>query len=99
MFISVIRASVIEINMQQATLKKWGNSTGFIIPAQLLATLGLSAGDEVEVGAENGTLILKQKHQPLTLSELLAKSPPGSLVPTDEDKEWLNMSPVGRESL
>ena len=42
----------------QTTVRKLGNSAGLIIPKALLAELGLSAGDGVDVRLKDGRLIL-----------------------------------------
>ena len=42
----------------QAAVRKLGNSAGVIIPKSLLAQLGLSAGDTVDIRLEDGRLIL-----------------------------------------
>jgi putative addiction module antidote len=39
-------------------LQRLGNSTGVVIPADLLRTMGLAAGDEVVLHEENGKLSL-----------------------------------------
>ena len=42
----------------QTAVRKLGNSTGVIIPKSVLAELGLSAGDAVDMRLEDGRLIL-----------------------------------------
>jgi antitoxin MazE len=42
----------------QTAVRKVGNSAGVIIPKSLLAQVGLSAGDAVDISLENGRLVL-----------------------------------------
>lgn len=42
----------------QTTVRKLGNSAGLIIPKAILAELGLSAGDAVDLLHEDGRLVL-----------------------------------------
>lgn len=42
----------------QTALRRLGNSTGLIIPKSVLAALGVSAGDAVDMQLEDGRLIL-----------------------------------------
>lgn len=37
-------------------------------------------------------------HEPMTLEDLLAKSPKESFKACDEDQEWIAIKPLGRES-
>ena len=47
----------------QTAVRKLGNSAGVIIPKSVLAELGLSAGDAVDLRLENGHLILAPVRQ------------------------------------
>ncbi|WP_029618510.1 AbrB/MazE/SpoVT family DNA-binding domain-containing protein [Pseudorhizobium marinum] len=40
------------------TIRKIGNSEGIIIPKEVLARMGLKAGDTIEIREENGSLSL-----------------------------------------
>jgi antitoxin MazE len=53
----------VELRMQTA-VRKLGNSAGVIIPKSLLAELGLSAGDIVDMRLEYGRLILAPVQPP-----------------------------------
>ena len=49
----------------QTAVRKLGNSAGVIIPKALLAELGLSAGDAVDIRLEDGHLVLSPvRHTP-----------------------------------
>jgi len=47
----------------RTAVRKLGNSAGIIIPKSVLAELGLSAGDAVNLRLENGHLILAPVRQ------------------------------------
>lgn len=83
----------------QTALKKWGNSTGAIIPAHILSQAGLTTGDKIEITIEGSEIHIKAAKVELTLEALLAASPKETVVMTDEDKQWLDAKPVGKESI
>ena len=78
-------------------IRKWGNSAGAIIPAAVLEQAGMRLGDKVEIEAIEGGIMLRAAKPVYTLDELLAQSPEGSFESGDEDREWLNAEPKGRE--
>ena len=58
-------------------VKKWGNSAAIRIPAAIMAAAALNVGQEVEVRAEGGRLIIEPITKPVyTLDELLAGMKP-----------------------
>ena len=77
-------------------IRKWGNSAGTIIPAVTLAKAGIHLGDELEVEAEEGRIVLKQQSPKYTLDELLKHSSPAAFELDEEGREWLN-DEVGME--
>ena len=78
-------------------IRKWGNSAGVIIPAAVLEQAGMRMGDKVDIETIEGGIMLRVAKPVYTLNELLAQSPEGSFELDDEDREWLNASPVGKE--
>ncbi|WP_019218689.1 AbrB/MazE/SpoVT family DNA-binding domain-containing protein [Bartonella florencae] len=69
------------------------------IPPTLLDVLHLSENTQVGLAVDNGCLIVKPQVSPNdTLEELLAQSNPSDDL-ADEDMEWLDAKPVGRELL
>jgi len=86
------------------SLKQWGNSQAIRIPASVIQQMNLNGETEVQGELIDGKLILSAKPKPVrqrkyTLEELLAGYPPEELELSDEDREWLNMKPVGKEEL
>ena len=84
----------------ETVIRKYGNSKGVIIPAALLKELALDVNEKIDVKAENGRIIIEPVRQPeYSLDELLAQCSPEAMTLDDEDKAWLNDSPVGKEAL
>ena len=85
--------------MHTTHLRKVGGSVMLALPPALLDLLELRAGSSVDVGIEQGRLIVAPAtHPSYTLDELLARcdeTAPGD----DVDRAWLEAEPVGNELL
>jgi len=67
------------------------------IPPALLDVLCLEAGATVGISVDGKHLTIQPLAKPsYTLDELLAQCDPATPV-SDEDREWLDMAPVGKE--
>lgn len=53
--------------------------------------------DKLNIGAEVEALVMTLVHEPMTLEDLLAQSPKESFKALDEDQDWIDGKPVGRE--
>ena len=85
--------------MFTTTLRAVGGSVMFAIPKAMLEGLGLHANQQVDVSLSDGRMIVEPKVRPrYTLAELLAQCDFDQPM-TDEEKEWLDAPPVGREVL
>jgi antitoxin MazE len=42
----------------RSAVRKMGNSSGIIIPKPMLAEIGMKAGDDVELGIEDGRIVI-----------------------------------------
>jgi antitoxin MazE len=63
-----------------AKIQKWGNSQGIRIPKSLLADVHMDVGDEVNVSAKDGSLIVtpaQRTRKKYYLIDLAAKIPDG----------------------
>jgi antitoxin ChpS len=78
-------------------IRKRGNSAGTIIPVPVLDATGIGLGDKVNIEAKAGTLVMTLVDEPMTLEDLLAESPKESFKALDEDQDWIDVKPVGRE--
>lgn len=84
--------------MIKTKLRLVGNSIHLRIPKPIVESLKLSANMEVHLSIANGCLIAKptSTRPHYTLAELLAKCHPSTPI-TNEEKEWLDTQPIGKE--
>ncbi len=80
-------------------IQKWGNSAAVRLNKTLLKQLSTDIGDKFEVEIRDGGIFLKpiQEHPEYNLEELLASCTKKNTRLDDDDKQWLNDSPQGRE--
>ena len=85
--------------MHTTSLRKVGGSVMLAVPPALLDVLELCAGARVDIGIEEGRLIVRPRTQiRYTLDELLAQC--DDSAPADEaDRAWLEDKPAGNELL
>ena len=89
----------LEVRMHTTNLRKVGGSVMLAVPPALLDLLKLGAGARVDIGVENGRLIVAPRTRPnYSLKELLAQCDE-TAPPDDGDRAWLDASPVGNELL
>lgn len=80
-----------------ATLRTVGGSVMMAIPKALLETLGVAANAKLDLTVEDGKLVAVPRKRPkYTLEELMAQCDLDAPW-TDEEREWLDAPPVGRE--
>ena len=80
-----------------ATLRTVGGSVMMAIPKPLLESLGVAANAKLDLTVEDGKLVAVPRARPkYTLEELMAQCDL-SAPWTDEEREWLDSPPVGRE--
>jgi antitoxin ChpS len=85
--------------MYTAKLRAVGGSVMFAIPKPMLDGLDLHANQQVGVSISEGRMIVEPKVRPrYTLAELMAQCDFDQPM-TDEDREWLDAPPVGREGI
>ena len=85
--------------MAKAHVEEFNGSVMLILPSTIVDRLGLSAGSEVEIDVKDNTLLLQSRTRRgrYSLDDLLTQSDPSAFEQTDEDREFLNSPPVGRE--
>ena len=85
--------------MHTTNLRKVGGSVMLAVPPALLDLLKLRAGASVDIGVEDGHLIVVPRTRPnYSLDELLAQC--DETAPADDgDRAWLDARPVGNELL
>ena len=88
-----------EVTMPSITIRRSGNAHIVSLPKLLLEQLGVGTGDRLAATLQDGKLVLEPvKVKKLTLEEILADITPETYQ-TEEDREWMNMRPVGKELL
>ena len=85
--------------MHTTNLRKVGGSIMLAVPPAVLDMLHLQAGATVGLVVDGRRLIVEpQPRRRYTLDELLAQCDRAA-EPTQEDREWLDARPVGKELL
>jgi antitoxin MazE len=76
-------------------IKKWGNSQGMRFPREILRSLNISTGDEVEITTKDGSIIVKPNSSVRSKYKLedLTDKMPKSYKTSEED--W--GLPAGKE--
>jgi antitoxin MazE len=75
-----------------ATVKKWGNSIGLVLPAHLAKALDLVSGTRVEILVSEQSLVVRKVAGQSRIEELCAAITPENL---HAETEW--GSPQGKE--
>ncbi len=80
-------------------IKKWGNSLATRIPKAVVESINLQLDQQVDIEAVNGKIVITpiKKKKDYKLDDLLSQCKPGSMSFDDEDKEWMQTKPVGKE--
>ena len=83
----------------QLEIQKWGNSAAVRLNKALLEQLSSGIGDRFKVEVRDGGLLLTpfQDQPEYDLDELLATCTKKNTRLDDEDLEWLNEGPQGKE--
>ena len=85
--------------MHTTTLRKVGGSIMLTLPPVLLDILHLQPGTRVGLSIQGGQLVVEPRPRSFySLDELLAQCDSG-VPPGNEEREWLDDKPVGRELL
>ena len=85
--------------MHTTNLRKVGGSVMLAVPPALLDVLNLGVGAKVDIGVQDGCLIVAPRTRPsYSLVELLAQC--DVTAPDDDgDRTWLDSAPAGNELL
>lgn len=79
---------------ESVVVRKVDDQLAVEIPLRFAEALGIAEGSRVELRVDDGRLIVRRSHR-IGLAARLAMCTGGSL--SDEEREWLNAPPVGRE--
>ncbi|EFA9209154.1 type II toxin-antitoxin system antitoxin ChpS [Escherichia coli] len=78
------------------TIKRWGNSSGMVIPNVVMKELNLRPGQSVEAQVSNNQLILTPISRRYSLDELLAQCDINAAELSEQDV-WGKSTPAGDE--
>lgn len=78
------------------TIKRWGNSSGMVIPNVVMKELNLRPGQSVEAQVSNNQLILTPISRRYSLDELLAQCDMNAAELSEQDV-WGKSNPAGDE--
>ena len=81
-------------------VNRWGNGLGIRLPKEFTDKEGITEESRVEVFTTDQGLVitrLKEPRKHISLAERLKNWDGQPYELTNEDKEWLNMEPVGEE--
>lgn len=85
--------------MLTTKLRKVGGSVMMVVPPAILEMLRLRADATVALAVEGERLIVESPRKPrYTMTDLLAQCD-AHAAHTQEDREWLDSAPAGRELL
>lgn len=76
------------------TIKRWGNSSGMVIPNVVMKELNLRPGQSVEAQVSNNQLILTPISRRYSLDELLAQCDMNATELSEQDV-WGKSTPCG----
>ena len=82
--------------MATISIRKSGSENIISIPKAIVKTLGLHVGSKLDLSIENNKIILTPIKE-TRLEDLLAGSPRECFQLNEEDKEWINAKPIGKE--
>ena len=63
----------------------------------MLEAVGTVLGDKVNIEAKAGMLVMTMVDEPMTLEDLLVGSPKNSFRTLEDDHDWMDAKPSGRE--
>ncbi len=84
--------------MYLTTLRSIGSLVMCVVPKDILEQLGLSPNSRVGLSVTDGRIIVEPHPPRYTLAELLEKCDVSS-PKSEEDQEWMDTPPTGREML
>lgn len=83
--------------MTTVTVRQSGGAEIVSIPKAIGKALGLHVGSELNLSIVDNRIVLDPVVKKTSLEELLADSPRENFSITEEDREWIDTKPVGKE--
>lgn len=82
--------------MTAIAIRQSGGANIISIPKAIVKTLGLQVGSELDLSIEDNKIVLTPIKK-TRLEDLLAGSPKACFEVTEEDREWIDTKPIGKE--
>lgn len=82
--------------MTTISVRQSGGANIVSIPRAIINTLGLDVGSKLDLSIDDNRIVLTPLKKE-TLDDLLAGSPKECFRVTQEDSEWINDNPLGKE--
>jgi AbrB family looped-hinge helix DNA binding protein len=83
--------------MTAIAVRQSGGANIVSIPKAIVKILGLQVGSKLDLSIEDNKIILTPIKEEMTLESLLNGSAKACFEVTDEDREWIDATPVGKE--
>lgn len=83
--------------MTSIVVRQSGGANIVSIPKAVVNTLGLHVGSKLDMSINDNKIVLTPITEELDLQALLEGSPKECFNVTQEDQEWLDAKPVGKE--
>ena len=83
--------------MTTVTVRQSGGAEIVSIPKAIGKALGLHVGSELNLSIVDNRIVLDPVVEKTSLEELLVGSPRENFRITEEDREWIDAKPVGKE--
>ncbi|MDQ7048077.1 MAG: AbrB/MazE/SpoVT family DNA-binding domain-containing protein [Enterobacterales bacterium] len=83
--------------MTSIAVRKSGGANIVSIPKAIIKSLGLRVGSKLDMSVKDNKIILTPIEDELSLESLLAGSPKECFKVAEEDREWIDAKPKGKE--
>ncbi len=83
--------------MAAIVIRQSGGANIVSIPKAIVKTLGLHTGSKLNLSIQDNKIVLSPVEEEPTLESLLAESPKECFAITDQDREWIDAKPIGKE--
>ncbi|CAQ82447.1 MULTISPECIES: AbrB/MazE/SpoVT family DNA-binding domain-containing protein [Photorhabdus] len=83
--------------MTAVVIRQSGGANIVSLPKAIVKALSLHTGSKLDLSIQDNKIVLTPIEEELTLESLLAGSPKECFTVTDEDREWIDVNPVGKE--
>lgn len=83
--------------MTSVAIRQSGGANIISIPKAIVKTLHLHIGSKLDLSIQDNKILLTPVEEELTLESVLESCPAELFEMTEEDAEWMDAKPVGKE--